>query len=274
MVWGSGFRERLGRFAFRTAAALGLGLVLLPLVLVAWLSFFSNEILSLPPEGYSLRWYGAALAQPQFIGGLWTSAAVALLATAVGLLVTLPASFVLTRRAFPGREAVVQLLMSPLVVPAIVIGSALYMAFVEFEVMTEMPLTGSVAGLALGHALLTIPWGLRLLTANLAGLNPAIEEAALSLGARPVVAVAKVTLPLIWPGVVAAALFSFVVSFGNLEVSLFLVAPGQTTLPIAILQYLQWKIDPTIAAVSVVQILVVAAGLLLTDRLVGLGRVV
>ena len=105
-------------------------------------------------------------------------------------------------------------------------------------------------------------------------MNPAIEEAALSLGATPVVAVAKVTLPLIWPGVVAAALFSFVVSFGNLEVSLFLVAPGQTTLPIAILQYLQWKIDPTIAAVSVVQILVVAAGLLLTDRLVGLGRVV
>jgi len=274
MVRGSGFGERLGRFAFRAAAALGLSVVLLPLVLVAWLSFFSNEILSLPPEGYSLRWYAAALGQPQFLGGLRTSVAVALLATAVGLLVTLPASFVLTRRAFPGREAVVQLLMSPLVVPAIVIGSALYMAFVEFEVMTDMPLTGSVAGLGLGHALLTIPWGLRLLTANLAGVDPAVEEAALSLGATPLVAVAKVTLPLVWPGLVAAALFSFVVSFGNLEVSLFLVAPGQTTLPIAILQYLQWKIDPTIAAVSVVQILVVAAGLLVTDRLVGLGRVV
>ena len=82
------------------------------------------------------------------------------------------------------------------------------------------------------------------------------------------------TLPLIWPGLVAAALFSFVVSFGNLEVSLFLIAPGSTTLPIAILQYLQWKIDPTIAAVSVVQIVVVAAGLMLTDRLVGLGKVV
>ncbi len=274
MVRGSGFGERLGRFAFRAAAFLGLSLVLLPLVLVSWLSFFSNEILSLPPEGYSLRWYEAALAQPQFAGGLRTSAAVALVATAAGLLVTLPASFALARFALPGREAVVQLLMSPLVVPAIVVGSALYMAFVEFEVMTEVPLTGSVLGLGLGHALLTIPWGLRLLTANLAGVNPAIEEAALSLGATPAVAVAKVTLPLVWPGVVAAALFSFVVSFGNLEVSLFLVAPGQTTLPIAILQYLQWKIDPTIAAVSVVQILVVAAGLLLTDRLVGLGRVV
>ena len=274
MVRGTRPGERLGRLAFWSVAALALSLVVVPLALVAWLSFFSNEILSLPPEGYSLRWYATALEQPQFLGGLRTSVAVALLATAVGLLVTLPASFVLTRVAFPGREAVLQLLMSPLVVPAIVIGSALYMAFVEFEVMTEVPLTGSVVGLGLGHALLTIPWGLRLLTANLAGMDPAVEEAALSLGATPAVAVAKVPLPLVWPGVVAAALFSFVVSFGNLEVSLFLVAPGQTTLPIAILQYLQWKIDPTIAAVSVVQILVVAAGLLLTDRLVGLSRVV
>ena len=84
-------------------------------------------------------------------------------------------------------------------------------------------------------------------------VDRSVEEAALSLGARPLIAALKVTLPLIWPGVVAAALFSFVVSFGNLEISLLLVAPGHTTLPIAILQYLQWKIDPTIAAVSALQ---------------------
>jgi putative spermidine/putrescine transport system permease protein len=104
VVRGSGFGERLGRAAFRVAVALGLAFVLVPLGLVAWLSFFSNEILSLPPEGYSLRWYAAALGQPQFIGGLWTSAAVALLATAVGLLVTLPASFVLDPPSFPAAR--------------------------------------------------------------------------------------------------------------------------------------------------------------------------
>ena len=84
----------------------------------------------------------------------------------------------------------------------------------------------------------------------------------------------KVTLPLIWPGVVAAALFSFVVSFGNIEVSLFLVQPGQTTLPIAILQYLEWKVDPTVAAVSALQIALVAAALLITDRFVSLAKAV
>jgi putative spermidine/putrescine transport system permease protein len=94
------------------------------------------------------------------------------------------------------------------------------------------------------------------------------------LGAKPIVVATKVTLPMIWPGIVAAALFSFVISFSNVELSLFLVAPGQTTLPIAILQYLQWKIDPTIAAVSVLQILIVAAGILLTNRFVSLEKVV
>ena len=190
------------------------------------------------------------------------------------LVVTVPACFALTRLTFRGREAIVQLLMAPLIVPAIVIGSAVYMGFVEFEVATGVPITGSALGLAAGHVLLTIPWSMRLITANLIGVNQSIEEAALSLGATPVVTALKVTLPLIWPGLVAAALFSFVISFSNVELSLFLVAPGQTTLPIAILQYLQWKIDPTIAAVSVLQIVVVAGGILLTNRFVSLAKVV
>ena len=84
----------------------------------------------------------------------------------------------------------------------------------------------------------------------------------------------RVTLPVIRPGVVAAALFAFVISFSNLELSLFLVGAGRTTLPIAILQYLEWKIDPTIAAASVVQIAIIAAAMLVTDRFVKLTQVV
>ena len=81
-------------------------------------------------------------------------------------------------------------------------------------------------------------------------------------------------LPVIRPGVVAAALFSFVVSFGNLELSLFLVSPGDTTLPIAILQYLEWKIDPTVAAVSVMQIALIGVAMIVTDRYVKISQVV
>src|SRR5437660_3958950 len=274
MVRGRAFSERFGQFAFAGAVVLALTIILAPLVLVTWLSFFRNEILSLPPEGYSLRWYGALAAQRQFVSGFQLSALVALASTAAGLLITLPAAFALTRARLPGREAILHALMSPLIVPALVVGAGLYLALIEFEVMTGLPVTGTVFGFAAGHVLLTIPWSLRLLTANLAGVDPAIEDAALSLGATPLVTALKVTLPLIWPGVVAAALFSFVVSFGNVEVSLFLVAPGYTTLPIAILQYLQWKIDPTIAAVAIVQVVLIGSVLLLTDRFVSLAKVV
>ena len=121
--------------------------------------------------------------------------------------------------------------------------------------------------------MITIPWTVRLLTASLAGFDRSIEEAAQNLGATPLQAFVKVTLPVIKPGVVAAALFGFIISFGNLEMTLFLVAPGQTTLPIAILQYLQWRIDPTIAAVSLLQIVLIGAGMLVTDRYVKLTRV-
>ena len=265
---------RLARVGLRVAVVVGFVFMLLPMGLVVWLSFFDNEILALPPSGYTTRWYGALLGQPQFVGGFVTSLHVALIATALGLLVSLPASIALVRGRFPGREAALQLLMSPLIVPAIVIGAGVYMFFIEIEVATEVPLVGSTLGLAAAHVLITIPWCVRLVTANLVGLDPAVEEAAQSLGATPLATFVKVTIPVIWPGIVAAALFSFVVSFGNLEISLFLVAPGQTTLPIAILQYLQWKIDPTIAAVSVLQIVVIGGGLLLTDRFVSLTRVV
>ena len=212
--------------------------------------------------------------EPQFASGFVTSSIVALAATLFGLILTIPAGFVLARSRFRGRDAILQLLMSPLIVPAIVIGSALYMMFVELEIRSGLPLTGSVWGLAIGHILLTIPWSVRLITANLVGVNASVEEAALSLGATPLVVATKVTLPIIWPGVVAAALFSFVISFGNLEVSLFLVSAGETTLPIAVLQYLQWRIDPTVAAISVVQILIVGVGLLITSHFVSLARTI
>jgi putative spermidine/putrescine transport system permease protein len=106
MVSGMHLAERLGRFAFDAAVVGTFVFMVLPIALVLWLSFFNNEILSLPPEGYSLRWYSAMFGQRQFISGFWTSLDVALLATACGLLVTLPASFALTRVPFRGREAV------------------------------------------------------------------------------------------------------------------------------------------------------------------------
>lgn len=265
--------RRFGRIALIGAATLGYAVILTPIFFVCWLSFFDNEIITFPPRGYTLRWFANIFDQNNFVGGFLTSLHVGIAAMIGGLVLGVPASLVLARHRFPGREALNTLLVLPLVVPGVVAGTAIYVFQIEVELATEWPLLGSRAGLVLAHILITIPWTVRLLTASLAGFDRSVEEAALNLGATPLQAFLRVTLPVIKPGVVAAALFSFIVSFGNLEMTLFLVSPGQTTLPIAILQYLQWRIDPTIAAVSLLQILLIGAGMLITDRYVKLTRV-
>ena len=265
---------RLGRLALDSMAALALAFILLPLVLVTWLAFFSQEIPSFPPEGYSLRWFSAVFGNRSFVSGFLLSLQVGIAATLIGLALAVPASLAIARRRFLGRGAVNTLLLMPLVVPGVVLGTSIYVFQIEAEVATELPILGSTAGLVAAHVLIVIPWAVRLVTASLAGFDPTVEEAAKNLGAGPWTTFRRVTLPAIRPGIVAGALFGFVMSFGNLEMSLFLVGAGRTTLPIAILQYLEWKIDPTVAAASVMQIALIAAAMLVTDRFVKISQVV
>jgi putative spermidine/putrescine transport system permease protein len=265
----------LGRWAFNGVAGGALVFVLLPLVFVTWLSFFQQEIPSFPPEGYSLKWFKAIWSNPKFVTGFVLSLQVAVFAMFAGLVLGVPAALCIARFRFPGREWLNSLLLLPLVVPGIVLGTSLYVFHVELQIVfDDVVILGSIAALIAGHILLVVPWCVRLVTASLAGFDRSVEEAALNLGATPTRAFFRVTLPIIRPGIVAAALFGFVVSFGNLEMTLFLVGAGRTTLPIAILQYLEWKIDPTIAAVSVLQISLIAAAMIVTDRFVKLSRVV
>jgi putative spermidine/putrescine transport system permease protein len=267
-------RAPIGRWALNGAAGLTLGFILLPLVLVTWLAFFRQEIPSFPPEGYSLRWFAAVVNNKSFVSGFLLSVQVGVVATLLGLALAVPASLAVARRRFPGRGAVNTLLLMPLIVPGVVLGASIYVFQIETEIATGLPLLGSPAGLIAAHALIVIPWASRLVTASLAGFDPAIEEAAKNLGAGPWTTFRRVTLPAIRPGIVAGALFGFVTSFGNLEMSLFLVGAGRTTLPIAILQYLEWKIDPTVAAVSVMQIALIAVAMIVTDRYVKISQVV
>lgn len=267
-------KRRLGRYLLNGVAGFALLYILTPLIFVTWLSFFSQTIPSFPPEGYSLKWYAAIPENDRFVSGFLLSLQLAVISTAIGLVVGVPAALCISRYRFFGREALNNLLLLPLVIPGIVLGIALYVFHVETEINTGLPILGSLLGLVSGHVLIVIPWTVRLVTASLAGFNRTLEEAAQNLGADRWTTFRRITLPGILPGIVAAAMFSFVSSFGNLEVSLFLVGPGRTTLPIAILQYLEWKIDPTIAAVSVLQIALIAVAMLITDRYVKISRVV
>jgi putative spermidine/putrescine transport system permease protein len=267
-------KRTLGRWALTGAAGVTLAFILLPLVFVTWLAFFEQAIPSFPPRGYSLKWFVSIGENPRFVDGFWLSLRVAIAGMLIGLALGVPAALCLARYRFPGREPLGNLLLLPLVVPGIVLGTSLYVFHVEATIWTELPILGSMAGLVAGHILIVVPWTVRLVSASLAGFDRSLEEAAQSLGATPVTAFFRVTLPTIRPGIVAAALFGFVVSFGNLEMSMFLVGPGRTTLPITILQYLEYRIDPTIAAVSVLQIILIGAAMAITDRFVNLSRVV
>jgi putative spermidine/putrescine transport system permease protein len=265
-------------YTLKIAAYFTFFIVLAPLLAVIWVSFFENKIIGFPPSGYTLKWFANAWNLDRFHRGFTLSVQVGVVATIASLLIGVPAAFVLARKKFPGHEVVHSLLMSPLIVPGIVAGAAIFMFLIEVEVFFNdqlgigLPLSGSMFGLYVAHTLLALPWTVRLVTASLIGMDRQMEEAAMSLGATPWRTFWRVTLPVIRPGIVAGAMFSFVISFVDLEKSLFLVGSGRTTLPIEMVNYLEWNIDPTIAAVATMQTLLIAAALIISDRFFKLTR--
>ena len=264
----------LGRIAYRGLIVLGYGIIFAPIVTVMVISVFDQEIVSVPPPGLTLRWYVNAWGQRDFARGFVTSLQIAALATLIGLPLGTAAALRIARGTFRGRGLLGTYLLAPLAVPAIVAGSALYLYYVAAENFFDQDIKGTLGGLVAANVLLTIPWTVRLVGASLSGLDRSAEEAAANLGARPLTVFRRVTLPMMRPGIVAAALFSFVASFENLELNLLLVGPGRTTLPVAMLSYLEFRMDPTLAAVAAVQITLIAAMMLVTDRFVKLSRIV
>src|SRR5690606_21034584 len=157
----------------------------------------------------------------------------------------------------PGTAIISTILLSPMMIPGVVAGSAVYIYYIQFEILTNWQLAATFPGLVGVHVVLTIPWVVRLVTASLISVHQSIEEAALNLGATPWRVFWSILLPSIRPGLIAGGMFSFIISFTDLEKSIFLVGPGSTTLPIAILNYLEWNLDPTVAAVAAVQVILI-----------------
>jgi putative spermidine/putrescine transport system permease protein len=248
--------------------------MLSPLAFVLWLSVFKDAILTFPPTGYTLSWYVSAWDDQKFADGFVLSAQVAAAAVFISVIFGTLAAIALHRYRFIGHRTVNAVLLCPLAVPGIVAGVAIYLFYLNAENVLDVDIVGTFGGLVAAHVALTIPWTLRLVGASLGSVDQTVEEAARNLGANSVQTLCYVTLPMLRPAIMASALFSFIVSFENLEVTLPLVGPGHTTLPIAIMQYLEFNMDPTIAAVSAVQILVLGVVMLVTDRFVKISQVV
>jgi len=264
--------ETFARLGVRALIACGLLVIFVPLLLTLYLSVFDEKLILFPPRGYTLSWYAAII--PNFGGAVAITVELAAASVVGSLLLGVPAGIALSRHRFRGAGVLGALLLAPLTVPGIALGLAIYLFLVLIEIQTALPLTGSLPGLILAHLLITTPWVVRLSLASLTNHDRSAEEAATSLGARPLTVIWRVTLPAMRQGIIAAGLFAFIFSFSNLEMALFLVAPGMTTLPVAVLEYLEYHIDPLVAAVAVAQMVLVGAVLLALDRFVRLGQVV
>ncbi len=253
----------------RTTAALaacGYAFLLAPLLVVAVLSLSADQFLTFPPSGLSLRWYAALVANGPMLAAARTSAILAAIVTVVALLAGVPAALAVTRGLVPRFLSAV--LSAPLLLPTLVIGLALLMALQPLGLVATWP------GLALAHIVVVLPFVVRVMSTALAALPPGLEDAAATLGARPLATFLRITLPLAAPGVLAAGTLAYLVSFDETVISLFLVGPRLTTLSIALFRYTESRTDPLVAALAMALILFTAAVVLAVDRLVGFTKAV
>jgi putative spermidine/putrescine transport system permease protein len=240
--------------------------LLAPIVIVLIASLNSGADLTFPPEGFSLRWFRYLAGRDEFLTAAYVSFRLAIAASVTSIVLGLLASMALVRERFRAKGAVEALLMSPLVLPGIITGVALLQFF------TLAGLGNSFLRLFLGHVVITTPYAVRSISSCLYGIDPDLEEASRIMGANPWRTFRKVLLPLLRPGIVAAFLFTFVTSFDNVVVSMYLVGSNTVTLPIRIMTYLEWQFDPSIAAISTVLIAITVTLVVVGERVTGLSN--
>jgi len=253
----------MGRRALAAYNALAYAFLLAPIVVIVVLSFTSGATLAFPPPGFSLRWFRYLAGRDEFITAASISAQVAALASLGAVALGLPASIALIRGRFRARTWIEHALMSPAILPGIITGVALLQYF------TLLGLVRSFPRLVIAHIVICLPYAIRSISACLRGIDPSLEEASRTLGASPLRTFRRVLLPLLRPGVAAALIFSFVTSFDNVVVSIYLIGGDTVTLPIRIFTYLEWQFDPSIAAISTIFVAVTIAVVVVVEAVTG-----
>lgn len=256
--------RRAGRALYLAINIATLIFMLAPIAIVVVFALNPTPFIQFPPVGVSLRWFEKFFSARDFMHALAFSLEVAVLTTIAATVLGASAALAIARGNLPGARFILATMLSPLMLPAILTGLALFQTYVLLDV--GRPLWGLVAG----HTLVTIPYVVRTTLAVLHNFDMRLEEAAQNLGASPTRTFFEVTLPLVKPGVMAGGIFAFIVSFDQFPVSLFLVSPNNETLPITLFNYLKFDLDGTIGAASVVSILLAFVVVIALDRTVGL----
>ncbi|NGR08036.1 ABC transporter permease [bacterium SGD-2] len=258
--------ERIWHHALNVLCVLVLVFLLLPILVIIPLSFSSGSLLLYPIPEFSLKWYQALLESEDWMRATRNSFIVAPAATLIATVLGTMAALGLHRTQFPGKGALMAVLISPMIVPLVVVGVGIYLFYAPYG------LTSSYTGLILAHAALGAPFVVTTVTATLQGFDYNLVRASNSLGASPLYGFFTISLPLLAPGVIAGALFAFATSFDEVVVTLFLAGPQQVTLPRQMFTGIRENISPIIAAVATVLIVLSTALLLTLEWLRGRSR--
>ncbi|WP_267553755.1 ABC transporter permease [Rhizobium rhizogenes] len=243
--------DRLGwwKYVLVAITVLTAAFLLLPILFIAALSFGSSQWLIFPPPGWTLRWYGELLSDPQWLESAWTSFRIAVLVTVLSVLLGLVTSFGLVRGKFLFRDALKALFLTPMILPVVVFAVALYAFFLRIG------LGGTLVGFVLSHLVLALPFSILSISSALEGFDKSIEDAAVLCGASPLEAKIRVTLPAISHGLFSAAVFSFLTSWDEVVVAIFMASPTLQTLPVKVWTTLRQDLTPVVAAASTLLIL-------------------
>jgi putative spermidine/putrescine transport system permease protein len=231
--------------------------LLAPTLVIVPMSFTEASILSFPPEGFSLRWYDQMLTRSEWSTGLRNSATVAALTAILATLLGTLAALGMTRGRFPGRALLNGLALSPLIVPVVIIAIGMFSLFVQWRI------SGSIVGLVAAHTALALPFVIVNVATSLRTMDRNLELAAANLGATPARSFLRITLPIIFPGVLAGAIFAFITSWDEVVVAIFLTSARFRTLPVEMWEQVRQVVDPTVAAVSTTLLVVTTTLLLL-----------
>ena len=258
--------ERLSRAYVWLMAALAIVFLMTPLVVTVAASFGNSAVFTLPPPEWSFRWYERLWTSRGLGASLLTSLQIAGVSTLVSLILGTLCAIGIVRGQFPGREAITTFLVSPLMLPGLVVGVAMLQGFKMMGLRDAWP------SLLAAHVVITMPYVVRTVLAALSLFDFTLIDAARTLGCSYAKALRKVLVPALAPAFLTSGMFAFLASMDNYPVSIFFTDAWTKTLPILMLQLVEERPDPTIAAISTGLILLAIIAMIIGDRLVGLRR--
>ena len=252
--------HRVG-WAVRAAATLVLAFLALPILIIFPLAFNSSDYLRFPPTGFSMRWMEKVANDAQWLLATGLSLQIAIVSTVLAVALSLLVAVPLVRGKVRFKQGVYALVLLPMIVPNIISAMAMFFFFSEAKAFS------STLAIAIGHTVVAMPIAVIILSSTLQGVDVRLENAAMSLGASRWTAFRRITLPLIAPGLASAAIFSFLSSFDELLIAMFMGGQGTQTLPVRIWSTVVFQLDPSIAAISALLVLLSAFALFLSQTL-------